>query len=72
MIYNEENSDLFLNEKWISKFMAYNGITNFPTQFFWGSIYGQFDSNDINKEVCLKGNVNEFFVDYSAFDKYGI
>ena len=66
--YNSDNSYLFVNEKEIYKFKANNKNLNFLPQFSLGSIPNKFDYDD-SEEVCFKGSVYDFSVDYDAIDK---
>ena len=69
--YNSDNSYLFVNEKEIYKFKANNKNLNFLPQFSLGSIPNKFDYDD-SEEVCFKGSVYDFSVDYDAIDKSNI
>ena len=65
------NSYLFVNEREIYKFKANNKNLSFLPQFSLGSIPNKFDYDD-SEEVCFKGNVYDFSVDYDAIDKSDI
>ena len=49
-------------------FKTNNKKINFPNQLCLGSVYTKFDYVD-SKEVCLKGNVYGFLVDYNTIGK---
>ena len=68
---NGDNSYLFVNRKEMSKFKVNNKTVNFPTHFSLGSISNKFRFTE-SKEVCLKGIVYDFSVDYEAVYKSGI
>ena len=62
---------LFVNGKEIYKFKASNKNNDFPSQFRLESISIEFDCL-VSREVCLKGSVHDFSVDYNAIDKIKI
>ena len=63
--YNGDIIFLVVNGKEIYKFKANNRNVNFPTQFCLGNISNKFSFIE-SKEVCLKGIVYNFTVDYNA------
>ena len=67
--YNADNSYWFVNGKEIFKFKAENKNVNFPTKFFLGSISNGFSATE-SRGVPLNGNLHDFLVDCSSFDKY--
>ena len=79
LLYNGDNSYLFVNGKEIFKFKANNGNLNLPTQFyrnlnlpiqlFLGSISNKIDAIDSTK-ISLKGNAYDLSVDYNSIDIY--
>ena len=48
-----------------------NKTINFPTQFCLQSISNAFRANE-SREICLKGNVYDFSVDWNAIGKFDI
>ena len=68
LYYNYVNSYLFVNGQEIFKFKADNKNGNFPTLFCLGSTSNGFGVTD-SREVSLKGNVNDFSVNYNASGK---
>ena len=71
LYYNYVNSYLFVNGQEIFKFKADNKNGNFPTQFCLGNTSNGFGVTD-SREVSLKGNVNDFSVNYNASGKSGV
>ena len=71
LLYNADNSYLFVNGKEIFKFKADNKNINFPTQFCLGSISNGFSANE-SREVSLNGNLYNFLVDSNSIDKSDI
>ena len=63
--YNNDNSYLLLNGKEIYKFKASDKKYDFPNQFCLESISNKFSLFE-SKEVCLKGIVYDFSVNYSV------
>ena len=59
---------MFVIENEIFKFKSSNKNVNFPTQFCLGSISNGFSAIE-SREVSLNGNVYDFSVNYSSFDK---
>ena len=68
LLYNADNSYLFVNGKEIFKFKADNKNINIPAQFCLGSISNGFSANEF-REVSLNRNVYDFSVDYNSIDK---
>ena len=65
LYYNHDNSYLFVNRKEMYNFKADNKNINFATQFYLGRISNKFGAVEC-REVCSKGNVYDFSVDYNA------
>ena len=61
MLYNADNSSLFINGKEIFKF-------NFSIQFCLESISNGFIATE-SREISLNGNVYDFSVDYNSINK---
>ena len=59
---------MFVFGKEIFKFKAENKKVNFPTEFYFGSIFSGFSATEC-KEVSLNGNVYDFSVNYNSIDK---
>ena len=59
---------MFVIENEIFEFKSSNKNVNFPTQFCLGSISNGFSAIE-SREVSLNGNVYDFSVNYSSFDK---
>ena len=59
---------MFVIENEIFEFKSSNKNVNFPTQFCLGSISNGFSDIE-SREVSLNGNVYDFSVNYSSFDK---
>ena len=65
---NFSNGYLFVNGKEIFKCKNDNKNVNFPTPFCLGSISNGFGTTE-SRQISLKGNANDFSVNYSAIDK---
>ena len=71
LLYNGDNSYLFVNGKEIIEFKADNKNVNFLTRFSLGSISDGFRATE-SKEISLDGNLYDFSVDYNSIDKSDI
>ena len=71
LLYNADNSYLFVNGKEIFKFKVDNKNVNFPTQFCLRSITNGFSATE-SRDVSLNGNVNDFSVDCNSNGKSDI
>ena len=60
--YNDDNSYLFVNGKWIFKFKADNKNVNFSTKFCFGRVSNEFSATE-SREVSLNGNLYDSSVD---------
>ena len=56
LLYNADNSYLFVNRKETFKFKADNKNVNFPTQFCLGSISNEFSATE-SREVCFSSRL---------------
>ena len=69
--YNGDNTYFFVNGKEIFKFKTDHKNTNFPTQFYLGSISNGFGALE-SREISLNENENDFLVDYNSVAKSDI
>ena len=71
ILYNDDNSYLFVNGKKINEFKFDDKYANFLTQFCLGNLSDGFSANE-SREVSLNGNVYDFSVAYNSIDKSDI
>ena len=71
LLYNADNSYLFVNGKGVFKFKADNKNANFPTQFCLRKISNGFSATE-SKEVSLNENVYDLSVANNSIDKSDI
>ena len=71
LLYDADNSYLFVNGKEVFKFKADNKNANFPTQFCLWKISNGFSATE-SKELSLNENVYDLSVANNSIDKSDI